>query len=297
VGLRIGIAGASALLIFSVFSTGLARAEVLLTVSPGPALPGGGRGTDDLLRWIQSTNGSTLGSYTITLDGLTVKGGSGLARDPQTDIIYALLKIQGRTFPELVTIDYTTGVATSIGNTTDRFAGIAFSDDGTLYAVSGDGGIMPETLYTLSTDDASATFLMILGNGSDGETLAFNPDDGLLYHASGIGNQNQAGNGEIFETIDPDTLDVTGVTLSGFNYEELTALVYVDGGFIAADLGGARVDDPGILQITPGGAVTFVADLDHVAKGLVGLPEPVQALQLLVGVAFLGVTARRRMRA
>jgi len=302
VKLRIGTAGATALLILTTALTGLAGAELLLTISPGPALPGGGRGPDDLLRRVNPAGAYTVGSVTITLAGLTVKGGSGLARDPLTGTLYALLKIQGRTFPELVTLE-DSGVATSIGNTSDKFAGIAFTDDGTLYGVSGDGGIIPESLYTLSTVDASATFIMTLGAGSDGETLAFNPDDGLLYHASGIGSQNQASNGEIFETINPDPehpdyLDVTNVPLSGFDYEELLALTYSDGDFYAADLGDYAVDMPGLLHITTGGVVTFVGDLDHVVKGitLYELPEPAQVLQLLVGVGFLVAARPRRMR-
>jgi hypothetical protein len=38
-----------------------------------------------------------------------------------------------------------------------------------------------------------------LGNGNDGESIAFNPDDGLLYHISGYAG------GAIFETVDPVT--------------------------------------------------------------------------------------------
>ncbi|MGK7874075.1 MAG: hypothetical protein AB4426_12405 [Xenococcaceae cyanobacterium] len=34
--------------------------------------------------------------------------------------------------------------------------------------------------------DATPTFVTALGNGSDGEAIAFNPDDGLIYHWSGI---------------------------------------------------------------------------------------------------------------
>jgi hypothetical protein len=247
------------------------------------------------LRRVQSATGSTVGGVIITLAGLTVRGGTGLARHPQTGTLFALLQIQGRTFPELVTLDDLTGVATSVGNTSDKFAGIAFADDGTLYGVSGDGGIIPESLYSLSTIDASATFIMFLEDGSDGETLAFNPDDGLLYHASGIGTPNQANNGEIFETIDPGTLNITNVPLSGFDYEELTALVYSDGDFFAADLGDASVDDPGFLHITTGRVVTFVGNLNHVSKGLTPyqLPEPSGWMMLVAGAAFLGLLYRR----
>src|SRR5439155_12783760 len=97
----------------------------------------------------------------------------------------ALLRLQGQSGRQLVKIDSGTGVATSIGNTGDNFAGLAFDSNGTLYGVTGDGATVPETLYTLSTSDASKTLVCTLGNGSDGEVIAFNPDDGLLYHASG----------------------------------------------------------------------------------------------------------------
>ena len=151
--------------------------------------------------------------------------------------------------------------------------GMAFASDGTLYAVTGDGGGVPESLFTLSTIDASSTLIMELGSGSDGETLAFNPDDGLLYHASGIGTPNNP-NGEKFETVDPDTLAVTNVPLSGFDYEELTALSFLDGGFFAGDLGNAAFDDPGFFRISTGGVVTFLGDMDHVSKGFVLVHEP-----------------------
>ena len=55
-----------------------------------------------------------------------------------------------------------------------------------LYGVSGDGANTPESLFTISTADASSTFVMGLGNGADGEEIGYNPADGLLYHASGI---------------------------------------------------------------------------------------------------------------
>jgi hypothetical protein len=71
--------------------------------------------SDDLLRLVNSGDGSTVGSVTITLAGLTVNGGTGLARHPQTDTLYALLKIQGRTFPDLVTLNESTGVAAFLG--------------------------------------------------------------------------------------------------------------------------------------------------------------------------------------
>ena len=218
-------------------------------------------------------------SVSITLAGAVVIGATGLARNPApdpaaTEDLYALLKVEGNSFRLLVTLDEFTGIATVVGNglgeTPKKFAGIAFASDGTLYAVTGDGGATPEELFILDTGDASSISVIQLGAGSDGETLAFNPDDGLLYHASGIGAPNDPdGDGEIFETVDPDTLVVTNVTLSGFDYEELTALTFLDGGFFAGDLGDAAFDTPGFFRITTAGVVTFLGNMDHVSKGLV----------------------------
>ena len=166
--------------------------------------------------------------------------------------------------------------------------GCVSADDGTLFAVSGDGGAVPEWLYTLDLTNASGTLVIELGDGDDGETLGFNPDDGLLYHASGLGQQNNANVGEIFETVGPDTLVITNVPLSGFDYEGLSSLLYRDGAFFAGDLnpdGSSR-----FFRIPTGGVVTYLGDMDHVAKGLapVGTPPPVPALSTLMLALLAG---------
>lgn len=279
-----------------------AGAGELLSVSPG----GGTRPPDPLLRRVDSTDGSTIAgvSLVIALQGWTVIGATGLARHPQTGTLYALLKVQATSFVRLVTLDEFTGIATNVGDTGHRFAGMAFASDGTLYAVTGDGDGVPESLFTLSAADGSPTFITDLGAGSDGETLAYNPDDGLLYHASGIGTPNHP-NGERFEKIDLDPLGATNVPLSGFDYEELSALTYSEGAFFAGDLGNSATDMPRFFRITSGGVVTFLGNMDHVSKGLVPiLPPPVPVLSgpasaaLAVGLALIGglgiVAASRR---
>ena len=173
-------------------------------------------------------------------------GGTGLARDPTTSVLWALLKTQSQTGRELVTIDPVTGVATSMGNTgladdqkgenrPTGFAGITFLSDGTLYAVTGDGGSPAETLFTLNKNNATPAFILTLGNGDDGETIAYNPEDGLIYHASGHGTQNVVTSGEILETINPGNLAVNNVALSGVDYNEALALVDNGSSFLLAD--------------------------------------------------------------
>src|SRR4030095_13551268 len=90
---------------------------------------------DDLLRRVNPLTGATISSVAITLAGRGVSSGNGLATHPVTGQLFALLKLDGQTGRQLVTINPTTGVATSIGDTGDQFAGLAFNSSGTLYGV------------------------------------------------------------------------------------------------------------------------------------------------------------------
>jgi len=145
---------------------------------------------DDLLRVINPSTGATISSVAITLAGRGVSFANGLATHPVTGELFALLTLDGQTPRQLVIINPNNGVATNVGNTGDQFAGLAFNSSGTLYAVIGDkknaagGGLPPETLFTLNTSNAAPTQVLVLGRGNDGEAIGFNPNDGLLYHAS-----------------------------------------------------------------------------------------------------------------
>jgi hypothetical protein len=225
-----------------------------LTVSPN----------DDLLREIDATDASTVGSVTLTLAGETIEGGTGLAWDPVSARLFGLLKLTSQPFGrELVIIDPATGVCTAVGDTNDEFVAIVFDAAGTLFAVTDDLAFDFSSLFTLSTVDATPTFLDFLGNGTDGEALGYNPDDGLLYHASGIGPQNVF---TIFESIHSTTLVVTNIPLLS-DYEEGLALAYEGAGrFLLTDL------SSGLYEVTTTGEVTSIAVLDHQAKGIVVAP-------------------------
>jgi len=142
----------------------------------------------DELHEIDPDDGSTFTTETISLSGPeTVEGGEGLATDPTTGILYAILKLDDNTLGPrvLVTLDPSNGDATLIGNLGARFATIAFDSGGTLFAVAGDGSITADTLFTVSKTNASSAPLCSLGGGRSGESIAFNPNDGFLYHQSG----------------------------------------------------------------------------------------------------------------
>ena len=107
---------------------------------------------DDLLRVVDPSTGGTISSVPITLAGKIVSRGNGLATHPVTGQLFSLLTLVGQSGQrQLVTINPATGVATSIGNTGDQFAGLAFNSGGTLFSVTGDNknivGALPPELY------------------------------------------------------------------------------------------------------------------------------------------------------
>lgn len=129
-----------------------------------------------------------------------------------------------------------------------------------LYGVTGDGATISETLYRLNTTNASATFVTALGNGSGGETLAYNPTDGLMYHWSGLGG------GAIFESIDLGTLSITDIPFND-EYVELTGATYDTSCdcFLAYDI------DDDYFSITPTGTVTSLNTNDVPEETMRGL--------------------------
>ncbi len=231
------------------------RATRTTTVLPGASVPALlSIGADsDRLRIIDPSDGTTAATFTITLEGETVVGGNGLATDPLTGELWALLRLEGQSGRELVTLDPATGVATRVGDTLDRFAGLAFDSDGTLYGVTGRGATTPEALFILSPSDATSTWVLSLADGSGGEAIAFDPADGLLYHASG----------ELaFRAIDLSETTVT--TIADCNAPSpAAALTYLGGNtLLLAD------KDSSLFALTTSGNLTPLGSLDHRSKGL-----------------------------
>jgi hypothetical protein len=82
----------------------------------------------------------------------------------------------------------------------------------------------PESLYIIGATTASESFVTPLGNGNDGEEIAYNPDSGLILHASGIGGNR------ILENTDPVTLAISPLTITGAYPFEVAGLTYAGGG-------------------------------------------------------------------
>ena len=113
---------------------------------------------------------------------------------------------------------------------------------------SGNGTLTTAEVDNGSTDNCGAVSLSLgsgisatnsavltLGNGNDGEGIAFNPNDGFMYHVSGISDGT-----EYFEPIDLDLLTV-GANLfpsNTSNLQELAGIVWYPplNGFVAMDL-------------------------------------------------------------
>jgi len=216
---------------------------------------------DNRLRVIDPTTGATISSVTITLPGRMVTSGNGLARDPTTGKLWALLTLVGQTGRHLVTIDPSSGLATGIGNTGDLFAGLAFKSDGTLYGVTGDGAAIPESLFTLNKLTGAANLVLSLGNGDSGETIAFNPNNGLLYHASGSSSQ-------VFESINPTTFAIINIPQSGSTHGEVLVMTYSHSDILL------MTDSTNLYQITTSGVVSLLGSSAPFTKGLAFLPNP-----------------------
>ncbi|WP_157667435.1 IPTL-CTERM sorting domain-containing protein [Comamonas serinivorans] len=136
---------------------------------------------------LHPADGSVMASHTITVPSRTIIGANGLTMDPGTHVAYAIVRAQGVSGRLLVTLDLSTGVGTEVGNLGDNFSSIAFRADGQLLGVTGDGATVPETLYTIDKATATTALAVPLGNGADGEVIAYNPLTDELHHFSGNG--------------------------------------------------------------------------------------------------------------
>lgn len=229
----------------------------------------------DQLFVIDPNDASTSSSVTITLPatpGAIVEGGNGLAVHPISGELYAILKITGIAGRRLCILDPVSGEAADLGNMGGGFAGIAFDCEGNLLAVSGDGAPVPESLFSVDLSDASTTLICSLGNGDDGETIAYNPEEGALYHASGHDGTcvPPCDDGVIFERVD-DTGSclVTNVDISqtALIDEEAQALTWWPdmGMFLWKQDHGIG---PLFLVSADGATVELMGEMDHQSKGL-----------------------------
>jgi len=163
----------------------------------------------------------------------------------------------------LLTVNRFTGVASSVGDTGDYFAGLAFDGNGVLYGLTGNGGSNPRQLFTLDQTNGTPTpFLDIsteLG-AWQGVGLAYHPEDGMLYVTSG--SQVLA--------VDPSVPSSTPVGLCRGFYYTANAATSLDATslLLANDYG-----DLHRFDVATGMIGARVGSLDHNSKGLVFIQQ------------------------
>jgi hypothetical protein len=146
-----------------------------------------------------------------------------IVEHPTTHVHYGIVNVNG-VGRVLATVNPLTLHATTVGPLGDSFAQLEFLPDGTLYGVTGDGATVTETLYTIDTATGTPTMVTALGNGADGECLAYNPDDQRMYHFSGNGTSLM----EKFALTPPYTIEPVVADL-GF-IDEVVACDYMGNG-------------------------------------------------------------------
>lgn len=129
------------------------------------------------LRTIDVWNGvdSAATAPTFTMPGFTPTGIPGMATQPGTGFVYAIVRQVSSGPRRLALVDLATAVLTDVGDLGDAFASLTFCPDGTLYGVTGNGASVPETLYTVNPTTGAPTLVGALGNGADGEIIAYVP--------------------------------------------------------------------------------------------------------------------------
>jgi hypothetical protein len=137
---------------------------------------------DGVLYAIDPTNAATdsLGQV-VTTQGDSLDGFNGFAMQPSTGILYVIghRRVDALQTRTLMTLNVATFTATIIAQLPQSgVAGITFTSGGILYAVTGDGGQSPETLWTMNLTTAAMTLVMPLGHGDDGEAIVAVPAAG-----------------------------------------------------------------------------------------------------------------------
>lgn len=236
------------------------------------------------LHKIDRKTGETLSTLILKIPDIedceNFRNANGLALDPLTEQLFTTLSCGFFTPRFLATIDTATGAVSVVGNTGDFFASLAFTPDGSLIGVTGNGGNIPNTLFVISTQDASATPICKLPDNPEfggGQTIAFNPEKGLLFQASG---NARFGGTRVFTSINNLTptdplaeCDRTVRGPSGEDYDEATAMAFSGDSFLLA---GGVSGSSNLYSITEDGVATLRGPMDHVSKGLAFISAPAE---------------------
>ena len=206
-------------------------------------------------------------------------GFTGMTIHPNNGTIYVVVKNQPTRY--LATLEMGTSSITKIANLSDKISSIAFSETGVLYGITGDGGNNPNHLYSIDMSSGELTELADFSSliDDDGEAIAFNSVDGLLYRMAG---------GSWLYKIDLTNFTSTLVTESLMDDGDSGHAFYFNGNDFISLSGD-------ICTMTSSGAQSNCNNLNYDFKGIlpsgfVGIPELIsnQEKQLLKILNLLG---------
>ena len=123
---------------------------------------GKGTAANNMIYRINPANGDLSNLAQVTLPGFTVFKSQALTARPSDGALFAVVQTTN-TFGggrRLVIVNPATGVSTDVGALSQDISSLSFRANGTLYAVSGDGAAIPETLFTCSTVNATLTLVI-----------------------------------------------------------------------------------------------------------------------------------------
>ena len=216
-------------------------------------------GTTTAIRRIQRTG----------LNFLCEGFGGGLVRDPGTGDYYAIVRVRNPFSTRLIRIDADTSELSIIGNPGDIFESLAINPAGTLYGVTTDTASIPETLFILNKTNATKQVVCPLVNGHTFKAIAFNQDDGKIYHASGVDLN-------LFEKLNPATCQIEPIGLITDRLILPMAMLYTgSGSFLLADFNL-------IHDVSVNGVVTNSRNTDHGSRGLALSTNPITTVDLSV---------------
>jgi hypothetical protein len=176
---------------FSLFSILLSFSMIQTNHAQGTLLSVTGDGCDDYyLRYHDSSTGEIIVGIPMTIDGDQVDDNNvGIATDPTTGIVYALLELNDLADScngdrVLVTLDPNTGVATYIGCPGDNGSGeypinLAFNNAGELFITN-----YEHAFYQIDKTTGALVSAIcddLTGSNGDGATLAYNPTNDKFY--------------------------------------------------------------------------------------------------------------------
>ena len=234
-----------------------------------------------ILYTIDRASGGSLSNVAITLPGEMIEGGRGLATNPVTEELFAVLSVQDPVDIRrlLTSIEPISGMATQIGGgQVGRAAALVFDNFGTLYSgeSANTGAGFANKLYVLDTFTGQRTEFMSIANSEGGIALALNPLDGQIYHLSGNIIFGDNVGTPVFEKIDTTTMMRTAIPLSGVDMGHVRAMSFgPDGNFLVVatyDQYGPNQSSGRFFRLTPDGVATLLGSMNHISKGVAFKP-------------------------